>query len=283
MPAVSVIIPTFNRRKFVREAIDSVLAQDFDDFELIVVDDGSTDGTAEALADYGNRIRLIRQSNRGVSAARNTGIRASEAPLIALLDSDDLWRAGKLTAQTAFLRAHPDVLICQTEEIWVRNGLRVNPRRKHRKPSGDIFARSLELCLVSPSAVMMRRRLLDEVGLFDESLPACEDYDLWLRVACRHAVHRIDAPLIVKRGGHADQLSRRPGLDRYRIRSLARLLDLSENLLNSAEEMVRLSQDAYRSAADGNMADVKAVTDMLDQGRMALKNQFAAREQFLMT
>ncbi len=224
MPAVSVIIPTFDRKDLVREAVDSVLAQDFDDYELIVVDDGSTDGTAEALASYGRRLRLIRQANRGVSAARNAGIRAAAAPLIALLDSDDLWLPGKLTAQTAFFRAHPDALICQSEEIWIRNGLRVNPRKKHRKPSGDIFERSLQLCLVSPSAVMMRRRLLDEVGLFDESLPACEDYDLWLRVACRHPVYLIDKPLIVKRGGHADQLSRRPGLDRYRIRSLARLL-----------------------------------------------------------
>ncbi len=224
MPAVSVIIPTYNRRHLVREAVDSVLAQDFGDTELIVVDDGSTDATAEALAVYGRRIRVIRQSNRGVSAARNAGIRAARAPLIALLDSDDLWLAGKLVIQTAFFQANPDALICQTEEIWMRNGLRVNPRKKHRKPSGDIFERSLELCLVSPSAVMMRRRLLDEVGLFDESLPACEDYDLWLRVACRHPVYLIDDPLIVKRGGHADQLSRRPGLDRYRIRSLAKLL-----------------------------------------------------------
>ncbi len=234
MPAVSVIIPTFNRRDFVREAVDSVLAQDFNDVELIVVDDGSTDGTAEALAAYGRRLRLIRQANSGVSAARNTGIRAAAAPLIALLDSDDLWLPGKLTTQTAFFQRHPDALICQTEEIWIRNGLRVNPRKKHRKPSGDIFERSLQLCLVSPSAVMMRRRLLDEVGLFDESLPACEDYDLWLRVACRHPVYLIDEPLIVKRGGHADQLSRRPGLDRYRIRSLARLLQ--SGLLDPARD-----------------------------------------------
>jgi len=234
MPAVSVIIPTFNRRHLVREAVDSVLAQDFGDTELIVVDDGSTDATAEALAVYGRRIRLIRQSNRGVSAARNAGIRAAGAPLIALLDSDDLWLAGKLVIQTAFFQANPDALICQTEEIWMRNGLRVNPRKKHRKPSGDIFECSLELCLVSPSAVMMRRRLLDEVGLFDESLPACEDYDLWLRVACRHPVYLIDDPLIVKRGGHADQLSRHPGLDRYRIRSLAKLLE--NGLLDPARD-----------------------------------------------
>jgi glycosyltransferase involved in cell wall biosynthesis len=225
MPAVSVIIPTFNRRGLVQQAIDSVLAQDFDDCELIVVDDGSTDDTAEALAVYGPRIRVLRQPNRGVSAARNAGIRAAAAPLIALLDSDDLWLPAKLARQTAFFQAHPGILICQTEEIWVRNGVRVNPRKKHRKPSGMIFERSLELCLVSPSAVMMHQSLLEAVGLFDEALPACEDYDLWLRVACRYPVYLIDDPLIVKRGGHADQLSSRPGLDRYRIRSMATLLE----------------------------------------------------------
>ena len=225
MPAVSVIIPTFNRRRLVEQAIDSVLTQEFGDYELIVVDDGSTDDTAAALAVYGDRIRVLRQPNRGVSAARNTGIRAAKASLIAFLDSDDLWRPAKLTRQTAFLQAHPDALICQTEEIWIRNGVRVNPAKKHRKQSGMIFERSLELCLVSPSAVMMHRRLLDEVGLFDERLPACEDYDLWLRISCRHPVYLIDDPLIVKRGGHADQLSRSPGLDRYRIRSMANLLE----------------------------------------------------------
>lgn len=231
--AVSVIIPTFNRRRFVQEAVGSVLAQDFSDFELIVVDDGSTDGTAEQLSAYGSKIRVIRQENAGVSAARNRGIKVSTAPLIAFLDSDDLWLAGKLARQAAFFRKHTDALICQSEELWIRNGRRVNPRKKHRKRSGMIFEHSLELCLVSPSAVMLRRRLLQEVGLFDEDLPACEDYDLWLRVSCRYPVYLIDEPLIVKRGGHADQLSRAAGLDRYRIRSMANLLD--SGLLSSTQ------------------------------------------------
>jgi len=225
MPIVSVIIPTCNRRGFVQEAVESVLAQDFTDFELIVVDDGSTDDTAKALAVYGHQIRVIGQKNRGVSAARNTGIRCSRSPLIAFLDSDDLWLPQKLSQQVLFFQSHPQALICQTEEIWIRNGIRVNPKKKHQKQSGMIFERSLELCLVSPSAVMMRRRLLKEVGLFNEDLPACEDYDLWLRVCCRHPVGLIDEPLIVKRGGHADQLSQAAGLDRYRIRSMVNLLD----------------------------------------------------------
>jgi glycosyltransferase involved in cell wall biosynthesis len=224
-PAVSVIIPSFNRAWCLGEAVDSVLAQEFRGFELIVVDDGSTDGTPRLLAAYGDAIRVLRRENGGVSAARNAGIAAARAALIAFLDSDDLWLPGKLAQQVAFFARHPEALICQTEETWVRNGRRVNPGKRHRKRGGMIFEPSLALCLVSPSAVMVRRELFDRVGLFDETLPACEDYDLWLRVACRHPIHLIDSPLIVKRGGHSDQLSRGWGLDRYRIASIVNLLE----------------------------------------------------------
>ena len=224
-PTVSVIIPTYNRGWIVRDAIDSVFGQTYADFELIVVDDGSTDRTPQILDAYGDRLRVIRQANQGVSAARNRGIGESSGPMIALLDSDDIWLPKKLAVQVDFFKRNPAALICQTEEIWIRNGLRVNPGKRHRKPSGMIFERSLELCLVSPSAVMVRRELFEKVGLFDESLPACEDYDLWLRVGCRFPVHLIDEPLTIKRGGHEDQLSRQSSLDRYRIRSLVKLIE----------------------------------------------------------
>jgi glycosyltransferase involved in cell wall biosynthesis len=159
-----------------------------------------------------------------VSAARNAGITASRGALIAFLDSDDLWLPAKLARQVEFFKVNAEALICQAEEIWVRNGRRVNSGKRHRKRGGMIFEPSLELCLVSPSAVMVRRELFDHVGLFDEALPACEDYDLWLRVSCRYPVHLITTPLIVKRGGHADQLSRSWGLDRYRIAAIEKLL-----------------------------------------------------------
>ena len=222
---VSVIIPTYNRGWIVRDAIDSVLGQTYADFELIVVDDGSTDRTPQILDAYGDRLRVIRQANQGVSAARNRGIGDSSGPLIALLDSDDIWLPGKLSVQVDFFIKNPEALICQTEEIWIRNGVRVNPGKRHHKPSGMIFERSLELCLVSPSAVMVRRELFEKVGLFDENLPACEDYDLWLRVGCWFPVHLINKPLMIKRGGHEDQLSRQSSLDRYRIRSLVKLIE----------------------------------------------------------
>ena len=238
-PLVSVIIPTFNRAWAVERAVDSVLDQDYRPFELIVVDDGSTDQTAEILARYGNQLTVLCQENRGVSAARNAGIARAEGDLIAFLDSDDFWRPKKLTVQVDFFTSNPDALICQTGEFWVRNGRRVNPGRRHRKLSGMIFTSSLELCLVSPSAVMMRKTLFSMVGGFDETLPACEDYDLWLGVTRRYPVHLIDAPLVVKTGGHPDQLSAAPGLDQYRIRSILNLLESNE-----------LTEDQKQAAAD---------------------------------
>ena len=238
---VSVVIPTFNRRGLVREAVASACAQRGAECEIIVVDDGSTDGTAAALEnEFGARVRILRTENRGVAAARNLGVAASRGELIAFLDSDDLWLPGKLAAQIAFFAAHPEAEICQTEEIWIRNGVRVNPCAHHRKPSGDIFEPSLRLCLVSPSAVMLRRELFERVGGFDERLPVCEDYDLWLRIARDTPVWLIDQPLIIKRGGHADQLSRRFwGMDRFRVAALTRLLEQGE--LTPAQRQATLS------------------------------------------
>lgn len=224
-PTVSVVIPTYNRGWIIREAIDSVLNQDLKAFEFIVVDDGSTDNSQEILSSYRDKIKVIRQENKGVSAARNKGIVSSSGTDIAFLDSDDLWLPGKLETQLEFFRNNPDALICQTEEIWVRNGRRVNLGKRHKKVSGFFFEKSLELCMVSPSAVMMKSDLFDKSGFFDETLPACEDYDMWLRINCRYPIHLIDTPLIVKRGGHKDQLSRMHSLDKYRIRSIKKLLE----------------------------------------------------------
>ncbi len=224
-PLVSVILPTYNRGWILKEAIDSVLKQRFADFELIVIDDGSTDATGRILEGYGTRIKACFQPHRGVSAARNTGIRKASGRYLAFLDSDDLWLPEKLTAQVDYFSSNPTVPACQTDEIWIRKGVRVNPKKIHLKSPEKLFERSLERCLVSPSAVMLRRWLLDAVGLFDESLPACEDYDLWLRVSCRFPVALIPKALVVKRGGHADQISRVPGLDRFRIQALVKLIE----------------------------------------------------------
>ncbi len=232
-PLVSVIIPTYNRGWIIKEAIDSVLAQDYVNYELIVVDDGSNDNTHDILNSYWNNILVLRQNNQGVSSARNRGLAASSGDFIAFLDSDDIWLPQKLSLQVDFFNSNPDALICQTEEIWIRNNVRVNPKKRHEKPSGMIFEPSLSLCLVSPSAVMIKMSLFEEVGLFDETLPACEDYDLWLRISCRHPVHLIDTPLIIKRGGHDDQLSAYPGLDKFRIKAIKNVIE--SGLLSTAQ------------------------------------------------
>ena len=235
MAAVSVIIPTFNRKQEVIRAVSSILSQSFTDFEIIVVDDGSSDGTKTALDQFRDRITYIAHTtNRGVSAARNTGIKQARDPFIAFLDSDDYWLAEKLAVQIDFFNHHPQALICQTDEIWIRNGRRVNPKKRHLKPTGDIFNPCLKLCLVSPSAVMLKRSLFDEVGLFDEDLPACEDYDLWLRISYRYPIYLIKQRLIVKTGGNRDQLSSRyMGMDRFRIKALAKLI--KSGALNEAQ------------------------------------------------
>jgi len=224
-PLVSVIIPTYNRAWINKEAIDSVLKQDFENYELIVVDDGSTDTTSEILSAYKEDIRVFTQNNKGVSAARNLGISKAKGEFITFLDSDDLWLPEKLTAQVDFFKSNPEALVCQTEEIWIRNGKRVNPKKRHMKFSGMIFEQSLPLCIVSPSAVMMRGNLFEKAGLFDEKLPACEDYDLWLRISCQYPIYLLRTPLIIKRGGHEDQLSKTPLLDIYRIQALVKIID----------------------------------------------------------
>lgn len=240
MPLVSVIVPTHNRRQLVCEAVASVLAQRDVAVEVIVVDDGSTDDTSAALAAFGDRIRCLRQPRLGVSAARNRGAGAATGTWLAFLDSDDLWRPLKLARQLAYHAERPALRASQTGEIWIRNGVRVNPCQHHRKPDGEIFTSSVARCVVSPSAVMLRRDLFEALGGFDEALPVCEDYDLWLRLGAREPVGLLDEPLVIKRGGHADQLSRRYwGMDRFRVAALAKLLAADD--LVDAQRMVAVT------------------------------------------
>ena len=253
VPVVSVIIPTYNRAALVQEAVASVRAQTYRDFEIVVVDDGSTDGTREALGDR-REVRVLRHADRrGVSAARNTGIHAARGEWLAFLDSDDLWQPEKLARQMAYLQDRPDLSLCQTDEAWVRRGVRVNKPLSHRKVGGRIFSASLGRCLVSPSAVILHRRLVSDHGGFDETLPAAEDYDLWLRLTWRHEVGLVDEPLVIKRGGHPDQLSRQWGLDRFRIRALVKLLgepDLPEPYARAARHMLAVKCAIYAQGCE---------------------------------
>jgi glycosyltransferase involved in cell wall biosynthesis len=225
IPEVSIIIPTYNRRAMLLEAIDSVLAQSNQSFELIVVDDGSTDGSAEHLIQLDKTIRVERIEHRGPGAARNRGVALANAPLIVFLDSDDFWAPTKLERQLVFMRANPDCAISQTNEIWIRNGRRVNPGLRHRKRAGDILIDSLRTCLISMSATMMCTELFRSLTGFDESMSAAEDYDLWLRILIDHEAGLLDEPLVTRRAGHPDQLSATtPALDRFRILALTKLL-----------------------------------------------------------
>ena len=226
---VTVVVPTFNRAGLLPRAVRSVFEQAYRPLELIVVDDCSEDETQAVLAPWAanGRLTVIRhEKNLGVSAARNTGIRAGQGEFVAFLDSDDEWRPGKIEAQVDFFGENPDQVLVQTQERWMRKGRRVNPGQKHLKKSGDIFIDSVALCLISPSAVMLRRSLFAEVGLFDENLPAAEDYDLWLRVLARYPAGLIDRELVIRHGGRPDQLSARPGLDVYRAAALEKILNL---------------------------------------------------------
>lgn len=242
---ISVIIPTYNRAGFLKEAISSVLDQDYFSnntkaakWELMVIDDGSVDNTREVVDSMGVKLGYHYQEHKGVSAARNLGLSLAQGEFIAYLDSDDLWKKEKLSMQMNFMQSHPEAVVCCTEEIWIRRGVLVNPKKRHNKFSGWVFEKFLPLCLLSLSSALFRRQVFSEIGNFDEDLPACEDYDLALRLAHRHPVHFLPEPLIIKRGGHSDQLSKKYwGMDRFRVKSLEKVLQL--DLSPYQEELVK--------------------------------------------
>ncbi len=222
----SVVIPTYNRKDRIQPTIESVLNQSVLPRETIVVDDGSTDGTSEFVKSKFPDVKVVTQANQGVSAARNRGITEAKGEWVAFLDSDDEWLPSKLELQSSWLRNHPDIKICHCDEIWIRNQVRVNPGKRHKKQGGWIYLHCLPLCVISPSAVVIKREVFDEIGMFDEYLQVCEDYDLWLRITQRFEVGYVDRQLLVKHGGHSDQLSKAfVGMDRFRITALVKSLE----------------------------------------------------------
>ncbi|OQK15343.1 glycosyl transferase [Methyloprofundus sedimenti] len=250
---ISLIIPTYNRCLLLKRALQSVLEQSRPPDEIIIVDDGSTDNTLDMLNDEFPQLTIIKQSNKGVSTARNIGIQQSRGNWIAFLDSDDSWLAEKLTTQIRALQQAPELKICHTEETWIRNGVRVNAMHKHKKTGGWIFEQCLPLCTMSPSSIMIHRSVFDDVGLFDENLPACEDYDLWLRISAKYPVLFLEQPLINKYGGHEDQLSHKYwGMDRFRIQALEKIIsqpDLSVENKHSAIKMLLKKARIFRNGA----------------------------------
>jgi len=207
--------------------IDSVLEQDYKNFELIVIDDGSTDNTHDILNSYQNDFLVLKQNNKGVSSARNAGLQQASGDFIAFLDSDDLWKRDKIRVQMSLMNAVSRAMMCYTEETWIRHGIFVNPKKRHRKYSGWIFDKVLPLCLISLSSALFRKEVFEKIGAFDEDFPVCEDYDFGIRLAHRYPAYFLTRPLIVKRGGHEDQLSQRYwGMDRFRIKALEKALTM---------------------------------------------------------
>ena len=270
---VSVIIPTFNRAHLLPRAIDSVLKQTYRHFELIVVDDGSIDDTASVVAQYSDQLRYIRLDNQGVSHARNVGVAHAKGDWLAFLDSDDEYLQHRLEWQVNFIENHPQISLVHGEEIWIRNGVRVNPHKKHKKFGGRIFQKCLQRCLISPSAVIVKKDLLSSQGGFDENFVVCEDYDLWLKITARFEVGFIEKPIIVKYGGHQDQLSRKyVAMDYYRVKSMFALLqDLSllpadrEAVMNEILKKGKILMDGYRKHQNlENLAEIEKILGQVE-------------------
>lgn len=262
---VSVIITTFNREHFLADALDSVLKQDYPAKEIIVIDDGSEESSYKLLREL--PVRYAWQPNAGISAARNRGIGLARGELITFLDVDDIWARKKLSSQVAAMKKG-GYSVCYTDETWIRNGRHLNQKKRHAKFSGDIFEKCLPLCIISPSSVMIKREVFDEVGLFDESLPVCEDYDMWLRVTARYPVFFLKKKLIIKQGGHEDQLSKRfEAMDRFRIESMVKILKsgvLSGTRRMATEKELARKCEIYRTGAEkrGNTGDVLYCNDI---------------------
>lgn len=260
---ISVIIPTYNRKEFLKEALDSVLKQEGVKKEIIVVDDGSKDGTSEIIKSY--PVKYLYQSNKGPASARNLGILKSKGKYIAFLDSDDLWLEDKLSLQLNFFEENPEYLIVHTNEIWIKDGKPLKQLKKHKKGGGDQFERSLELCVISPSSVLIKRELFEKIGLFDESFPACEDYELWLRVTSKFKVGFIEKELVIKRGGHKDQLSKSIRcLDFWRAKAIGKLIKekwFSEDQKNLAKVYLQKKAKVY-------------IQGLLKRGKLKEKEEF---------
>jgi len=236
-PFFSVIIPTYNRKTLLKTSLESVLVQTFDDFEVVIIDDGSTDNTNKMIESYeDNRIKYIHQDNHGVAHARNRGIENSEGKFIAFLDSDDKWVRQKLQRACDFINECPAISIFHTEELWYKSGKLLNQKKKHMKPSGYVYQYALPLCCISISTAVIRQSVFEDIGIFDETLPACEDYDFWLRATHKYEVKLIKESLTIKDGGRPDQLSSQRSLDRYRIKALEKML-LSKELNRNEYEL----------------------------------------------
>ncbi|MCF7873233.1 MAG: glycosyltransferase [Candidatus Omnitrophica bacterium] len=225
-PFFSIIIPTYNRRQFLKIAVDSVLKQTYPHYELIIVDDGSNDSTKKLIKNYKNpKLNYYYQENKGPASARNLGITKAKGKFICFLDSDDRFRTDKLIISYKYIKKNPDYKIFHSKEIWYRNGKLLSQKKEHKKPDGFIFENAARLCSVSISTAVIKKDIFSQIGNFDQNLLACEDYDFWLRATSQYPVCLIPETLTIKEGGHKDQQSKKyPALDKFRIYALDKIL-----------------------------------------------------------
>ena len=256
---ISVIIPTFNRAAFLKDAIDSILLQTFLPDEIIIVDDGSTDNTKDLVKEYD--VKYFYQENQGVSSARNLGIKETKNDWIVFLDSDDIFTSDKLKTQIDFHLQNPHILISHTDELWIRDGKRVKQKSRHEKPSGVCFLENISFCKIGPSTVMVHKSIFEKVGVFDEALPLCEDYDLWLRILKDYEIGLIDEKLTHKRAGHGDQLSFSTyGLDRFRIAALEKHIH-SEYKNEVLNELIKKCEILVKGALKNGNSEIYELYD----------------------
>lgn len=201
LPRVSVVIPTYNSAAMVKEAIESALAQSYSDFEIVVIDDGSTDDTEGVVRQYGDRVRYFKQENQGVSAARNAGIKHSSGEYVAFLDSDDLWLPEKLAEQIPLFDDDPKLGLVYSDWAVVSGNAMLQTSYLKDLPasSGYVFDELIQSGFILTSGVVLRRACVDDVGAFDKSLAIAQDYDLWLRISYRWKVQLVDKCLFTKR------------------------------------------------------------------------------------
>ena len=251
---ISVIIPTFNRADFILKTIKSIQKQTIQPDEIIVIDDGSTDDTKNLISNL--NIKYIYQNNQGVSLARNRGIKEVKNNWVAFCDSDDIWHKNKLEEQINFHKQNPNILISHTCEIWKYNDKIIKQKKYQQKPSGFCFQDNLKICKIGASTVLLHRQILDDVGIFDKDLVACEDYDLWLRILLKYELGLVKKKLITKIAGHEGQLSfETPMMDTLRIKALYKHIN-SKYSKDVKEELNRKIQILLKGARKYNNKEI---------------------------
>lgn len=265
-PRISVIIPSFNCAGTLADAIDSVLAQTVKDIEVIVVDDGSTDDTPELLGLYLKRIRIISQANRGLPAARNAGIRAAKAPLIALLDADDTWRPTKLERQLPYFADVAVGIVYSDFSVRYADGhSKCSYLADRQVASGGLsFNQYIQSRILFPSTMVLRLKAMEECGLFDEEMLACEDIELFARMLLRTKAVMVNEALMHRFEGAENITANHDKLSRYTILALQKILAKEQSLPADSRRVIHRElsrQYMWRGCAcfsQGRMDEVRA-------------------------